>query len=221
MKVRNILATKGGRVITIPPEETVRQAVALLVSHRIGAVVVAAGTGYVKWGFADLFHGKVDGVAKVLIGLILSPLIGFGIGFLIHRVMTRVILRNAKPSANKWLRRTQWITSAGLAFSHGANDAQKSMGIITLVLVLSGQLTEFKVPFWVILACAGAITLGILSGGWRIVRTVGFGIYKVRPAHALDTPTHLSAGHPQRLRARSSRLNHSRGVFGDHGYRLL
>ena len=135
--------------------------------------------------------------------------------------MTRVILRNAKPSANKWLRRTQWITSAGLAFSHGANDAQKSMGIITLVLVLSGQLTEFKVPFWVILACAGAITLGILSGGWRIVRTVGFGIYKVRPAHALDTPTHLSAGHPQRLRARSSRLNHSRGVFGDHGYRLL
>jgi hypothetical protein len=61
------------------------------------------------------------------------------------------------------------------------------MGIITLVLVLSGQLTEFKVPFWVILTCATAITLGILSGGWRIVRTVGFGIYKVRPIHALDT----------------------------------
>ncbi len=60
------------------------------------------------------------------------------------------------------------------------------MGIITLVLVISGQITEFAVPFWVILSCATAITLGILSGGWRIVRTVGFGIYKVRPLHALD-----------------------------------
>jgi PiT family inorganic phosphate transporter len=158
-----------------------------LVGGLIGAVMVAAGTGYVKWGFAELFHGKVDGVAKVLIGLILSPIIGFGVGFLIHRFMTRVVLRNAKPTANTWLRRTQFLTSAGLAFSHGANDAQKSMGIITLVLVLSGQLSEFKVPFWVILACASAITMGILSGGWRIVRTVGFGIYKVRPAHALDT----------------------------------
>ena len=93
----------------------------------------------------------------------------------------------AKPSINKWFRRSQFVTSAFLAFSHGANDAQKSMGIITLVLVLSGQLTDFKVPFWVILTCAAAITLGILSGGWRIVRTVGFGIYKVRPLHALDT----------------------------------
>ncbi|HRW18728.1 MAG TPA: inorganic phosphate transporter [Dermatophilaceae bacterium] len=97
------------------------------------------------------------------------------------------LLRRAKPRANTWLRRAQFLTSAGLAFSHGANDAQKSMGIITLVLVLSGQLTSFSVPFWVILTCASAITLGILSGGWRIVRTVGFGIYKVRPLHALDT----------------------------------
>lgn len=84
------------------------------------------------------------------------------------------------------MRRSQWFTSAWLAFSHGANDAQKSMGIITLVLVLSGQLTEFVVPFWVILSCATAITIGILSGGWRIVRTVGFGIYKIRPLHALN-----------------------------------
>ena len=80
----------------------------------------------------------------------------------------------------------QFFTSAGLAFSHGANDAQKSMGIITLVLLLGGFITEFEVPFWVILACATAITLGIMSGGWRIVRTVGFGIYKVRPLHAFD-----------------------------------
>ena len=156
-----------------------------LVGGLIGAVVVAAGPSYVVWGFGELLHGHVTGVTKVLIGLIVSPIIGFLVGFGIHRLM-RFLLRGAKPKVNTNLRRAQWVTSAFLAFSHGANDAQKSMGIITLVLVISGQITEFKVPFWVILSCATAITLGILSGGWRIVRTVGFGIYKVRPLHALD-----------------------------------
>jgi len=103
----------------------------------------------------------------------------------IHRCM-RFLLRAATPAVNKYLRQVQFISSAGLAFSHGANDAKKSMGIITLVLLLGGFIPEFEVPFWVILACASAITLGILSGGWRIVRTVGFGIYKVRPLHAFD-----------------------------------
>jgi PiT family inorganic phosphate transporter len=70
---------------------------------------------------------------------------------------------------------------------HGANDAQKSMGVLALVLVLGGVSAEFYVPTWVVLACATAMTLGILSGGWRIVRTVGFAIYRVRPLHALDS----------------------------------
>ena len=158
-----------------------------LVGGLIGAVLVTAGAGFddVKWGFAELLHGEITGVVKVLIGLVLSPIVGFGVGFLIHRTMGR-LLQGAKPSVNKYLRRSQWVTSAGLAFSHGGNDAQKSMGVITMVLVLGGFLDEFVVPFWVISACASAITLGILSGGWRIVRTVGFGIYKVRPLHALN-----------------------------------
>ncbi|HEX2706312.1 MAG TPA: inorganic phosphate transporter [Candidatus Lustribacter sp.] len=156
-----------------------------LVGGLVGAVVVAAGFDYVLWGFAELAKGHVTGVTKVLLGLILSPLIGFWLGFLIHRLMS-ALLQRAKPVANTYLRRVQWVTSAGLAFSHGANDAQKSMGIITMILVLSGSLPGFAVPFWVILSCAAAITLGILSGGWRIVRTVGFGIYKVRPLHAFD-----------------------------------
>ena len=79
------------------------------------------------------------------------------------------------------------VTAAGLAFSHGANDAQKSMGMLTLVLLLGGVTDAFEVPLWVILACSCATTLGILSGGWRIVRTLGFAIYKVRPLHALDS----------------------------------
>ncbi|MGD8618756.1 MAG: inorganic phosphate transporter [Gammaproteobacteria bacterium] len=156
-----------------------------LVGGLVGAVVVSAGIDHVVWGFAELAQGHFTGVTKVLMALVLSPIIGFWVGFMIHRLM-KFLLRAATPVANKYLRYVQFFTSAGLAFSHGANDAQKSMGIITLVLLLGGFITEFAVPLWVVLACATAITLGIMSGGWRIVRTVGFGIYKVRPLHAFD-----------------------------------
>ena len=157
-----------------------------LVGGLVGPVIVAAGPQYVVWGIGELFlHGHLTGVTKVLLALVLSPIIGFWAGFVIHR-FAGFLLRGTKPIVNRYLRRAQIITSAGLAFSHGANDAQKSMGIITMVLLMSGMIEEFRVPFWVILLCASAITLGILSGGWRIVRTVGFGIYKVRPLHALD-----------------------------------
>jgi len=156
-----------------------------LVGGLVGAVVVSAGADHVVWGLGELFQGHLTGVTKVLIALVISPIIGFWAGFMIHRLM-KFLLRAARPVANKYLRQLQFLTAAGLAFSHGANDAQKSMGIITMILLLGGFITEFAVPFWVILACATAITLGILSGGWRIVRTVGFGIYKVRPLHAFD-----------------------------------
>ncbi|WP_130470899.1 inorganic phosphate transporter [Candidatus Magnetaquicoccus inordinatus] len=157
-----------------------------LVGGLIGAVVVSAGSQNVIWGFSELAQGKFTGFFKILLSLIISPVLGFWAGYFIHRGM-RWLLRNEEPSANRWLKRFQFVTAAGLAFSHGANDAQKSMGIITLVLVLGGFVDKFVVPGWVIMSCAVAITLGILSGGWRIVRTVGFGIYKVRPLHALDT----------------------------------
>ncbi|MBF0461819.1 MAG: inorganic phosphate transporter [Magnetococcales bacterium] len=157
-----------------------------LVGGLIGAVVVSAGSGNVIWGFSELAHGHFTGFTKILLSLVISPVLGFWAGFFIHKGM-RWLMRNEEPSANRWLKRFQFVTAAGLAFSHGANDAQKSMGIITLVLVLGGFIDKFVVPNWVILACAIAIVLGILSGGWRIVRTVGFGIYKVRPLHALDT----------------------------------
>ena len=158
-----------------------------LVGGLAGAVVVAAGAEHVAWGFEELLlHGHFTGVTKVLLALLLSPLIGFWAGFALHRLML-LLLRGAKPTINRNLRRLQFFTAAGLAFSHGANDAQKSMGILTLVLLLGGFIHEFAVPFWVMLACATAITLGIMSGGWRIVRTLGFAIYKVRPLHALDS----------------------------------
>ena len=158
-----------------------------LVGGLAGAVVVAAGAEHVAWGFEELLlHGRFTGVTKVLLALVLSPLIGFWAGFALHRAML-FLLRGASPAINRHLRRAQFLTAAGLAFSHGANDAQKSMGILTLVLLLGGFIHEFAVPFWVMLACATAITLGVMSGGWRIVRTLGFAIYKVRPLHALDS----------------------------------
>ena len=158
-----------------------------LVGGLAGAVVAAVGPDHVVWGFSELFStGHVTGVTKVLLALVLSPLIGFWAGFLIHRLALG-LLRAAHARGNRRFRLAQYFTAAGLAFSHGANDAQKSMGILTLVLVLGGFIPEFKVPFWVMLTCAIAITLGILSGGWRIVRTLGFAIYRVRPLHALDS----------------------------------
>jgi inorganic phosphate transporter, PiT family len=157
-----------------------------LVGGLTGAVVVAAGAGHVAWGFSDLLHGHLSGITKVIAALILSPLIGFWVGYFLHKTMLK-LLRGTHPSINRDLRHLQFVTSAGLAFSHGANDAQKSMGILTLVLVLGGFIPTFDVPLWVMLACSCTITLGILSGGWRIVRTLGFSIYKIRPVHALDS----------------------------------
>jgi len=157
-----------------------------LVGGLAGVVMVAAGADHVSWGFGELLDGHLTGVAKVLVALILSPLIGFWVGYALHKTMM-ALLRGAHPSINRDLRHMQFVTSAGLAFSHGANDAQKSMGILTLVLLLGGFIPTFEVPFWVMLACSMAITLGILSGGWQIVRTLGFSIYKIRPLHALDS----------------------------------
>ncbi len=158
-----------------------------LVGGLVGAVCVAVGGSHVVWGFDALVtHGQIEGVTKVLLALLLSPVAGFGLGFLIQHLMG-FLLRSAHRTVNRKLRLAQFVTTAGLAFSHGANDAQKSMGILTLLLLLGGFIPRFAVPFWVILACGTALTLGILSGGWRIVRTLGFSIYKVRPLHALDS----------------------------------
>lgn len=157
-----------------------------LVGGLVGPVLVSAGPAYVVWGFHEFFTtGHLTGVTKVILALVLSPLVGFWVGYVLHR-FSGVLLRGARPSLNRNLRLAQFPTTAWLAFSHGANDAQKSMGIITLVLVTGGFIGEFEVQVWTILACSTAITLGILTGGWRIVRTVGFGIYKVRPLHALN-----------------------------------
>lgn len=156
-----------------------------LVGGLVGAVLAGAGGADIRWGVEALLGGELVGVIKVVTTLVTSPLLGFVVGYLLHRLM-RFLLRAARPQIDRLLRRGQWVTAAALAFAHGTNDAQKGMGIITLLLVLGGALEDFRVPIWVIAISALSITTGTLLGGWRIVRTVGFSIYKLRPLHGLD-----------------------------------
>ena len=147
-----------------------------LIGGMVGAVIVAAGPQAIKAG----------GLNKVLIALVLSPLIGFVIGFL----MTRLIyffVRGATPRINIFFKRSQLVTAVAIAFSHGTNDAQKTMGIITLSLVIGGVLPAFQVPTWVIAVSAAAIAIGTSLAGWRMIRTLGGKFYKIRPLHSFAT----------------------------------
>jgi PiT family inorganic phosphate transporter len=126
------------------------------------------------------------GLAKIVLILLLSPMVGLLAGFLIMRLILWS-LRGASPGANHVLRRLQIFTLIGLALSHGSNDAQKTMGVITMGLVVSGYLDSFHIPFWVIAISAAAIALGTFFGGWRLIRTLGGRIYRIRPVHAFSS----------------------------------
>jgi PiT family inorganic phosphate transporter len=122
----------------------------------------------------------LPGVLKIFIALFTSPLIGFVIGWLLLKLIL-LLAWNASPRVNWVFKRSQIVTAIALALSHGANDAQKTMGIITLALVTGGVLKVFVVPFWVILICGGMIALGTSVGGWSLIRTLGGKFYKIRP----------------------------------------
>ena len=146
-----------------------------LIGGLIGAVVYGVGFQAIN----------VTGMQKVLVTLFTSPVIGFFGGMLIMR-MVIWLSRNATPNINNFFKRAQLITGLALAFSHGTNDAQKTMGVITLSLVLTGYLPSFQVPMWVIAMSAGAIALGTATGGWRLIRTLGAKFYKIRPVHGFS-----------------------------------
>jgi PiT family inorganic phosphate transporter len=141
-----------------------------LIGGLLGAVVIGAG-----WNAILLV-----GMEKVLIALFASPIIGYIFGFIILRT-TYALSRNATPKINIFFKRSQIVTAVALALSHGTNDAQKTMGIITLALVTGGYLTEFAVPMWVVVLCAGMIGLGTAVGGWKLIHTLGGKFYKIRP----------------------------------------
>ena len=146
-------------------------------SHAlIGGLIGSVGVGA---GFRAI---QASGVLKVLISLFASPVIGFLAGILIANLIYLLSWR-ASPRVNGLFKRLQIITSLGLALSHGTNDAQKTMGIITLGLLISGRISSFQVPFWVVVVCAAAIAVGTSVGGWQLIRTLGSKFYKIRPVH--------------------------------------
>ena len=146
-----------------------------LIGGMVGAVLAGAGFGAIK----------LHGLEKVLIALVTSPLLGFAFGFILTRLIY-FLVRNASNEINKFFKRGQLVTALGMAFSHGTNDAQKTMGIITLSLLISGVIKTFEVPIWVIALSAGAIALGTALGGWKLIRTLGGRFYKIRPIHSFS-----------------------------------
>lgn len=161
-----------------------------LVGGLVGAALAEGGSQAVNWGSVE--GGHPVGVFGSLISLAISPPLGALAALLVIRALRRL----GRRATRRW--RTpvsggQWVTAAALAFSHGANDAQKSVGVIAALLLADGRIASLVAPTWVIVVCAAALTAGTALGGWRIMRTVGRRIYRIQPVEGLAS-TGASAG---------------------------
>lgn len=148
-----------------------------LVGGIVGATVAASGPEAIV----------LSGLEKVLLALFVSPLLGLVAGFLVVKLIyVFAVVTGASPRINWWLRGGQTFTALALALSHGTNDAQKTMGVITLGLLVTGVIDTFAVPLWVVAASASAIAIGTYTGGWRLIRTLGAKFYTIRPIHGFS-----------------------------------
>jgi inorganic phosphate transporter, PiT family len=137
-----------------------------------------AGGAVAKAGFGAII---ASGWTKTLVFIVLAPTIGLLLGFTFMVLIYWLFSGFAPSRVDRWFRRLQLLSAALYSLGHGANDAQKTMGIIAGVLFAAGYLTVFEIPFWVVLAAHGAIALGTLSGGWRIIHTMGSKITRLQP----------------------------------------
>jgi len=151
-----------------------------LIGGLIGAMLLARGTPFVQW--RSIW-------AKVAVPGLLSPVAGLASGFLVMLALYWIFRRWRPRTVNATFRRAQILSAAFVSFTHGANDAQKTMGVITLALVAGGYEREFAVPPWVIVLSATAIALGTFSGGWRIIRTMGQRIIHLQPINGFAAET--------------------------------
>lgn len=147
-----------------------------LIGGLLGASVLSRGIDVVQ----------PSGLIKIVVVLLVSPPIGLLFGYIFMRV-TLWSVRGASPSINRVFRRLQILTLIGLSLSHGTNDAQKTMGVISLGLMLSGGIDTFRIPLWVVAVSAGAIAFGTSLGGWRLIRTLGGRMYRIRPIHGFSS----------------------------------
>jgi PiT family inorganic phosphate transporter len=154
-------------------------------SHAlIGGLI---GAAFAHAGFDAL--NALSIVKKVLLPLALSPLAGFCAGVALMSLIIFVFHRVRRQTANGFFRRAQVFSAGTMALSHGLNDAQKTMGVITLALLIFGQIDSIVVPLWVKLACSLAMAAGTSVGGWKIVKTMGHKIFKLEPAHGFAAET--------------------------------
>ena len=149
-----------------------------LIGGIIGAVAIEHGFGIIHFA----------GLRKVFLSLFLAPVIGLVVGFVLQRLILNFLVSvRAEPRTNNFFRTGQIFTGCALGLSHGANDAQKTMGMITMGLVATGYLKGFHVPWWVIVISSAAIGAGTAAGGWRLIKTLGFRLYKIWPIHGFTT----------------------------------
>ena len=144
-----------------------------LIGGLVGAAVAKGGT--------STLNG--EGLLKTVEWIVISPLMGFVLGSLIMLIVSWVFVKSTPRKVDGWFRRLQLVSAAGYSLSHGGNDAQKTIGVIWLLLIASGHVAagDKVPPFWVVLACYTAISFGTLFGGWRIVKTMGQKITKLKP----------------------------------------
>lgn len=153
-------------------------------SHAlIGGVMGAA----VAYGGVEILN--LAGLTKIFTALLTSPIIGIFFGYLFMKIIIRFFCNISPSTVNRYFGRLQILSSGFMAFSHGMNDAQKAMGVITLALVSGGYLSSIEVPLWVIIACALAMGFGTAAGGWRVIRTLGHQMLKLQPVHGFAAET--------------------------------
>lgn len=157
-------------------------------SHALIGGMVGAAVTHGGWQTV-----KLSGLRSVLEAMVLSPFCGFAIGLSFMVLISWFFFRVARAVATHLFKRLQLVSACFMAFSHGANDAQKAMGIITLALLSAGQIPSAEVPTWVIGSCAVAMGLGTAVGGWKIVRTLGMRIVKLEPVHGFAAETGAAA----------------------------
>jgi len=160
-----------------------------LIGGLVGAAWVAAGPENIVWGVREFMAGTLTGIVKVVIGLIISPLVGFFVAYVMQVVMAGILKNAPFVAANRWLKRLQWLVAGTLAYSHGANDTQKITGVIILAIMAAGYTSagSYDIPGWLRLAVAIIMFIGILGGGWSIMKTLGRGIFVLRPIHSYDS----------------------------------
>ena len=157
-------------------------------SHALVGGLIGAGAAH---GGLSILNS--DGIVKIFLSLLLSPLFGFVIGFLFMKLILKLFGSLAPGTISKHFGRLQILSSSFMAFGHGSNDAQKAMGIITMALLSAGKINTLDVPKWVVLLCALAMGFGTMFGGWKIIKTLGHKMLKLEPIHGFAAETSSAA----------------------------